>query len=108
MQQRDLTQIFSSLAGETRIRLLQALKTKALGCADLDNCDLSDRCCNVTELAEAVGLAVSTTSYHIRELRLAGLIQTQRQGKLIYCSIDTDTTEQLAQFFRSFAQVAQN
>jgi len=108
MQQRDLTQIFSSLAGETRIRLLQALKTKALECTDLDNCDLSDRCCTVTELAETVGIAVSTTSYHVRELRLAGLIQTQRQGKQIYCSIDTDTTGQLAQFFRSFGQVAQN
>ena len=91
MQQSDLTQIFSSLAAETRIRLLQALKTKALECLDLDNCDLSEHCCTVTELAEEAGIAVSTTSYHIRELRLAGLIQTQRRGKHIYCSIDIDT-----------------
>ncbi len=103
MQQNKLPQIFSSLAGETRIRLLQALNEKALECPNLETCDLSERCCNVSELAETLGIAVSTTSYHLKELRLAGLIETQRQGKQVYCSVNTDTTERLAHFFGAFA-----
>lgn len=104
----NLGQIFSALAGETRIQLLLALQTKALGCSDLANCDLSEHCCDVSELAEAAGLAMSTISYHLKELRRAGLIQTHRRGKHIYCSINVETAAQLAQFFESLAQITQN
>jgi len=103
----DLAQIFSSLGGETRIQLLLALQTKALSCSDPANCDLSERCCDVSELAEATGLAISTISYHLKELRRAELIQTHRQGKHIYCSINNLTTGQLAQFFESLGQASQ-
>lgn len=104
----NLVQIFSSLAGKTRLQLLQLLQAKALQCGDPLQCDLSERCCDVSELAEATGMAVSTISYHLKELRRAGLIQTQRRGKHIYCSINVETAAQLAQFFESLGQITQN
>jgi DNA-binding transcriptional ArsR family regulator len=104
----DLVQIFSSLAGETRIQLLQVLRAKALNCSDPATCDLSEHCCDVSELAAASGMALSTISYHLKELRRAGLIQTHRRGKHIYCSINKITTDQLAQFFESFGQNIHN
>lgn len=104
----NLGQIFSALAGETRIQLLLALQTKALTCPDSANCDLSEHCCDVSELTETTGLAISTISYHLKELRQAGLIQTHRRGKHIYCSINEATAAQLAQFFESLTQITQN
>lgn len=104
LKRTDLAQIFSSLAGETRLQLLQALRAKALNCSDPATCDLSERCCDVSELAEALNMAVSTISYHLREFRLAGLIQTHRRGKHVYCSINKVTVERLAHFFESFTQ----
>lgn len=104
----NLSQIFSALAGETRLQLLLALQAKALGCSDPATCDLSEYCCDVSELAEATGLAMSTISYHLKELRRAGLIQTHRHGKHIYCSINNVTTGQLAQFFESLDQDRQS
>jgi len=102
----DFVPIFSSLAGETRLRLLMTLREKSLNCTDSTRCDLSERCCDVSELADALGLAVSTISYHLKELRLAGLIKTERRINHIYCSINTKMTEQLMHFFASFAQLA--
>lgn len=101
----DLAQIFTALGGETRVQLLLALQAKALTCPDPAHCDLSERCCDVSELADASGLAMSTVSYHLKELRRAGLIQTQRRGKHIYCSINEATAAQLAQFFESLRLV---
>lgn len=100
----DLAQIFSALGGETRVQLLLLLQNKALSCSDPATCDLSERCCDVSELVEATGLAISTISYHLKELRRAGLIQTHRRGKHIYCSINEGTAARLAQFFESLGQ----
>lgn len=104
LQTLDLAQVFSALAGETRVQLLQLIQAKALQCDDPTRCDLSERCCDVSELAEATGMAMSTISYHLKELRRAGLIQTDRQGKRIYCSINYVTVRRLAQFFESLGQ----
>ena len=99
-----LAQIFASLASEPRIRVLQALREKVLNCPDPVNCDLSERCCDVSELAETLGMSISTISHHLRELRLAGLIQTQRRGKHVYSAINAITTEQLAYFLERLTQ----
>lgn len=104
LNQSDLAQIFSALGGETRVQLFLALQAKALNCSDPAHCDLSERCCDVSELAEATGLAMSTISYHLKELRRAGLIHTHRRGKHIYCAINEATAAQLAQFFESLGQ----
>ena len=103
MNHSVIAQIFSMLSNETRIRLLEILKNKALRCNNLDLCDLSERCCNVTELAEELGIAMSTTSYNIKELRRSGLVHTQRRGRIIYCSINEKVIEQIIDFFRSLS-----
>ena len=107
MNLTEMAQIFSLLASERRIQLIEILKAKAFDCRNPATCDLSERCCNVGELAEELGIAVSTTSYHIRELRLAGLIQTQRRGKHVYCTINRDTIAHVAHFFDSLTPQAQ-
>jgi DNA-binding transcriptional ArsR family regulator len=100
----NLAQIFSALGSETRIHLLQLLQQKALQCDDPAACDISERCCDVSELAQTLGMAISTISYHLKELRLAGIIQTHRRGKHTYCALDTRTVTELVQFFESLSQ----
>lgn len=95
-------QIFGVLASDTRIKLLHLLRTKALICGDSETCDLSDRCCNVGELAKELGVAMSTTSFHLKGLRQAGLIQTQRRGQQVYCTLNKAQFEKFAQFFKSY------
>jgi len=104
MNRTDMAHIFSLLASETRIRLLEILKDKALACHTPESCNLSERCCNVTELAKELGIAMSTASYNIKELRRCGLVHTQRQGQQIFCSINEKAIEHIIDFFESLAR----
>jgi len=94
----ELAPIFASLAGEARIGVLRAVREKVLSCSDLENCDLSERCCDVSELAETLGIALPTLSYHLRELRLTGLVQTQRRGRHVYSAINPAKMAQVTHF----------
>jgi ArsR family transcriptional regulator len=54
----------------------------------------------VGELGQDLGLAPSTVSHHIKELRQAGLIRVERRGQNIHCWIDPDAVHALADFFQ--------
>lgn len=49
-------------------------------------------------------IPVSTISYHLKELRRAGLIQTIKKEKHVYCSINPETMEILEDYFKTFNQ----
>ncbi len=87
-------EVFHALANEHRVRIVRQLLDKALQCSGPDACDLSESCCDVGELAQALEIAPPTISYHLKELRNAGLIEAQRRGRRIYYGI---CTERLAQ-----------
>ena len=58
-----------------------------------------ERCACVGELGQELGIAPSTISHHIKELRQAGLIRMERRGQKIECSIDPETIPALQSFF---------
>ena len=100
----NLARIFSSLSGETRITILKIIRDKQLSCSDLQNADLSESCCSVGEIAKHLKIHISTVSYHIKELKHTSLINTFKKAKNVYCSINTETTGQLAEFFKTISQ----
>lgn len=53
----------------------------------------------VGELGEGLDIAPSTVSHHLKELKQAGLIQMERQGKTIRCWVEPDALRELAHFF---------
>ena len=54
----------------------------------------------VGELGQDLGLAPSTVSHHIKELRQAGLVRVERRGQNMHCWIDADVVRSLAVFFQ--------
>lgn len=52
-------------------------------------------CCRVTG-SERIN---STISFHLKELRLAGLITMERQGKHMVCGVNQRSVDALAAFF---------
>lgn len=103
MTDAALAEALAALAGETRLRMLRLLQQRALRCRK-SRCDLSAHCCNVSELAAALGLSVPTVSHHLRELRRAGLVHTERQGRFVNVSLNAATLAALAAVFGGFAQ----
>ena len=80
---------FSALAQETRLEVLRALVRRGpAGHA-------------AGELAEAVGAAPPTLSFHLKELAAAGLVQARREGRSIIYAADYGGIRALVDFLMS-------
>ena len=65
-----------AFANPTRLRILQRLG------------EIGE--VNVTELAEHLHMSQPRISWHVRMLRIGGVIRTRRDGRLVYCSLDRE------------------
>lgn len=60
---------------------------------------------NVNKIYNTLKLEQSITSQHLRILRLAGLVHTQREGKYIHYSIDYDKIDNTVKSIRAFNEL---
>ncbi|GBE14949.1 MAG TPA: ArsR family transcriptional regulator [Proteobacteria bacterium] len=73
-------ELFKVLSVESRIRIIDLLKQKGpLG---------------VSELSEAIGITPSAVSQHLKVLRYAGLVSSERKGYCLPYEIDPAALEQ--------------
>jgi ArsR family transcriptional regulator len=56
---------------------------------------------NVTDLALSLALSQPLVSWHLRNLRLVGLVSTRRQGREVFCSLDRARFEVCMQALRA-------
>lgn len=78
---RRLRTLHRALGDETRLRVIGLL-------AELGPLP-------VNQLSARVGLSQPLISWHLRILRLAGLIETQRQGREVICRLRSAAFEEL-------------
>ncbi len=78
---RRLRTLYRALGDETRLRVIGVL-------AEFGPMP-------VKELVSRVSLSQPLISWHLRIMRLAGLIETRRQGRAVICSLRTDAFEEL-------------
>ena len=90
----SLARMFKALGNPNRLKLfLNLLEESKL---DLSKGRVHD--CFLVKLLGGLGdIGAPTVSHHVKELSDAGLIQTQREGKQLICSVDPDGLEQLRQ-----------
>lgn len=75
MQFEKLSMFFKAISDETRIKLLYSLSR-------------SKMC--VCDLAALLGMTVSAISHQLRVLRQAGLVRSEKQGKVVYYMLSDD------------------
>jgi ArsR family transcriptional regulator len=91
--------VFKALGDPTRLRIFEFLR-----CCDREiEIDEAGQCrpsgaLSVGEVCCRLSQPMSTVSFHLKELRLAGLVQTEKRGRSIYCSINPAGLELIREF----------
>ena len=75
-QRHELPDHFLAFANPTRLRILERLgKVGEV---------------NVNDLAAHLRMSQPRISWHLRMLRVGGVVRTRREGRQVYCSLDID------------------
>ena len=98
----DVTQMFRALGDPTRRRIFEFLCERCCPVAVEETGDVhpvsgvsvGEVCCHVTGSDKFN----STISFHIKELRLAGLIHAEKSGKFIICSVRREAIASMADY----------
>jgi len=69
-------------------------------CRGSATCTPDMRAC-VGDVGGDLGVAPSTVSHHLKELRGAGLIHMERAGQKVECWIEPETVKAIARFLRA-------
>ena len=72
----ELPDHFLAFANPTRLRILERLAQAGE--------------VNVNDLAVYLHMSQPRISWHLRMLRVGGVIRTQREGRQVYCSLDVE------------------
>ena len=75
-ERHELTDHFLAFANPTRLRILERL-----GVAGEES---------VNDLASYLHMSQPRISWHLRMLRVGGVVRTRRDGRQVYCSLDVD------------------
>src|SRR5467141_3432105 len=75
-QRHELPDHFLAFANPTRLRILQRL-----GAVGEES---------VNDLAVHLRMSQPRISWHLRMLRVGGVIRTRREGRMAYCSLDVE------------------
>ncbi|MCB1187702.1 helix-turn-helix transcriptional regulator [bacterium] len=92
-----LAEMFQALSNSNRLKIFRMLTNCCTpGTVFVTN---KEACVCVGDICQKLDVAASTVSHHLRELKRAGLIKTERQGQKIVCWVDPETIQELAEFF---------
>lgn len=102
-EQTNIAAIFKALGDPTRLRIFELLRDCSCPVAVDDNGDVrpvigqtvGEICCQVTGKGEIT----SAISFHLKELRLVGLVNVERRGKNLLYTINRDTLDELGRYF---------
>ena len=81
-----IAEMFGALANPKRLEIFTRLASLCRPSIDCSGPECETAC--VSELGRGLGIAPSTLSHHLKELRRTGLLRMERNGRQIDCSVD--------------------
>lgn len=105
-QQPDIAAIFKALADPTRLAVFQCIRccgptcgydTEQGTCCNAE-CDCTAGGVTACRIRCTVPCAPSTLTHHLNELKAAGLITTEREGRIVRCRVRPEALAQIGAF----------
>jgi ArsR family transcriptional regulator len=101
-ENQNIALMFKALGDPTRLKIFQLLRSCEGDVAIESTGDIrklcgrtvGDICCQITGLDSMN----STISFHLKELRIAGLIIMEKQGKNVICRVNPEAVNILSDF----------
>ena len=93
---KRMSQAFKALSHPNRLELFLNLMEET----EVNVEEGTEAGCFLATLIKNLNVGAPTVSHHIKELVQAGLIQTERRGKRLVCTINAPVLEKLARVFR--------
>ncbi|MCW2278565.1 ArsR/SmtB family transcription factor [Heliophilum fasciatum] len=91
----DVTRVAKALSDPLRFQILKRIAMQGSAShrtSDEYSCEANTGLC-VCELVEGMGLMQSKVSYHLKELKEAGLVREENRGKWNYYSLKKETLD---------------
>jgi len=98
---KKLTKIFKALADENRLKILLGTQKQECQCSNDKSCD--SRCACIKDLSKPLKITVPTVSHHIKELVNAGLVNTKKEGRWVYCYVNKKAIDDIYRFLDNFS-----
>lgn len=103
VEHKDKVAVFKALGDSTRLRIFEFLCNCCCPVAvgeegevrPVDGPTVGEVCCNVLNSPKIT----SSVSFHLKELRQAGLVTMERRGKNMVCCVDPDTVAKVSAYF---------
>jgi ArsR family transcriptional regulator len=101
----EMTRVLRALADPTRLQIVEFLSSMCFGRASVtedggvEGPTAGQICCHITGTERVT----STISHHLAELRETGLIQAERRGKYMICTLCPDALREVSSFLLSLA-----
>ncbi len=101
MTVNDVALLFKALSDPTRLAVFQCIRCCGPACGyDTDSGTCCGTCAGVAAcyVRCQVPCAPSTLTHHLNELRAAGLITTEKRGRVVYCRVCPDAVARATAF----------
>ena len=90
-----LSRVFRALSNKNRLQIFLNLLDESR----LDLAKGRTHDCFLANIISGLRIGAPSISHHLRELEAAGLIDTEKEGKQLVCSIRPEVMSELAAFF---------
>jgi len=91
----QLSLIAKALSDPIRLQIMDLVAKGSLNEAPIQACCAKGMC--VCDIQEALDMKQSKVSYHLKELKNAGLLHERKEGKWHYYAVNKDTLERFCQ-----------
>jgi DNA-binding transcriptional ArsR family regulator len=104
----DVLPILRALADPMRLAVFQCIR----GCGGAAGYEIESGCCDggmeggvsLCDIRCRMPCAASTLTHHLNALRDAGLIETRKQGRVVYARIRPEALARASRFFTAYAK----